>query len=51
MIISGEGVVKMADGGDVPYVAGQGTCQEDAGVIKEVGEDDVHEFLRKPGNW
>ena len=50
-IISGERVVKITDGGDVPRMAGQGACQEGAGVVNEVGENRVHKFLRKPGNW
>jgi len=31
--------MKMGDGSDVPWVTCQGTCQEAAFVVNEVGDD------------
>jgi len=41
----------MGDGGDVPRVAGHRACQEGTGVMDEVGNDHLHKFVRKPGDW
>jgi len=43
--------VKVGDSCDVPRVASQGACEEGAGVVDKVGEDQFYEFLRKPGDW
>ena len=44
---SDESVVKMRDGGDVPGVTGQGTCEETFRVVDEVGDDHFDNFERK----
>ena len=49
--IGREGVVKMGDGGDVPGVTDHGTCPEGAGVVNEVRDNRIHEFLREVGDW
>ena len=46
-----ESIVKMGDSGDVPRVASPGTYAEGEEVIHEVGDDQFHEFLWKPGDW
>jgi hypothetical protein len=43
-VVGGEGVMKMGYGGDVPRVAGQGTCNESAEIVSEVGDDDFYHF-------
>ena len=51
MVVSREVVVKVGDSRDVPRVAGHGARKENASVINEVGDDQFHELLRKPGDW
>ena len=43
--------MEVGDGGNVPRVAGHGACKEGAGVADEVGDDQFHELLGKPGYW
>ena len=50
-VVDCEGVVKMGDSCGVQRVAGHGTCEEGEGVVDEVGDDQFHEFLWKPGDW
>jgi len=46
-----EGVVEMGDSCGVQRVAGHGTCEEGDEVVHEVGDDQFHQFLWKPGDW
>ena len=46
-----EGVVKMGDGCDIPRVAGHGARKEGESDINEVGDNQIDELLRKPGDW
>ena len=39
----------MGDSGNVPRVAGHGARKEGAGVAGEVGDNQFHELLGKPG--
>ena len=49
--VSGEGVVEIGDGDHVPRVTGHGTGDDTVFVINEVGDDDLHRFLREFGDW
>ena len=43
--------MEVGDSSNVPRVACRGTRQEGAGVVDEVGNDDLYKFLRKLGDW
>ena len=44
-----ESAMEMRDGGDVPGVTGQGTGQKAAGVVDEMGGNDLDDLQWKPG--
>ena len=46
-----EGVVKMGYGANIPRITGQGACDEGGGVVNEVRENYLHDFLRETGDW
>ena len=50
-VVGCESMVKMGDDSDVPRVTCQGACREGAGVVDEVGDDDLHKLLRELGDW
>jgi hypothetical protein len=43
-----EGVVEMGNCGDIPGVAGHGTCARSAIVVDKIGEDIFNDLLGKP---
>lgn len=49
VVVGREGVVKMGHGSDVPRKTCRRTREKDVGVVDEVGDDHIHEFLWEPG--
>lgn len=49
IVVCCERVVKVTDGSDVPRATSKGARQENAYVVKEVGYNFIHKFLRQPG--
>ena len=47
---SSEGVMEVGDDGDVPGATGQGTCEEMALVVDEMGNDHLKDVLGKFGD-
>ena len=41
----------MGDGGDVPGVTGRGTRPEGVGIVNEVRDNRIHEFLWEVSDW
>ena len=41
----------MGDSRDIPRVAGRGARKEGESDINEVGDNQIDELLRKPGDW
>jgi hypothetical protein len=45
--MDGDGVVEMGNCGDIPGVAGHGTCAKSAIVVDKIGEDIFDDLLGK----